>query len=161
MTQPATTDTNFSDYDWMELVAFDSKVQSEGFTYAYENYPAVFESAELRRIADDMGAFRKFFLDHEDAVEAWWNEHDEDGGDLHNAHIDERQRREENACLWGVRRPDGHVFGATTLESAQGSVDYMNMNRPGDTYWADRGFTEPARVMSREVPGGEWQEVAS
>lgn len=154
-----TADTSFSDYDWMELVAFDSKVGSEGFTYAYENYPPAFESTALQQVADDMGAFRKFFLEHEVAVEAWWREHDEDGADLHNAHTDERSRRDEEACLWGVRRPDGYVFGAATLESAQGSVDYMN--RPGDPYWADRGFTGPARVMSREVPGGEWQEIAS
>jgi hypothetical protein len=153
------TNTTFSDYDWMELVAFDSKVGSEGFTYAYENYPPAFESAELQQVADDMGAFRRFCLEHDDAVEAWWREHDEDGADLHNAHIDERNRRDEEACLWGVRRPDGHVFGARSQFSAQTSVDYMNAST--DTYWTDQGFTEPVRVMSREVPGGEWQEVAS
>lgn len=93
-----TKDTPLSDYDFVELVAFASKVESEGFGYAYEEYPPRFEAPELAPIADDYGLLRQLFEEWQEAVDEFWTRPDAEA--VYDAHIDEarRRRREQRAA---------------------------------------------------------------
>jgi hypothetical protein len=91
-----------SRYDFLELEAFASKVDWEGYSYAAEHYGPKFESTELQNTADDPQSLRALYRTHRPAIDAWVEEL---GGqaacDLHNDHIDESRQREKDACLWG------------------------------------------------------------
>ncbi|NUP18364.1 MAG: hypothetical protein HOZ81_20230 [Streptomyces sp.] len=85
-------DTPLSDYDFVELVAFASKVESEGFGYAFEEYPPHFEAPELAPIAADFSLLRQLFNEWEEALDEFWTRSDAEA--VYDAHIDEaRQRR--------------------------------------------------------------------
>lgn len=88
-------DTPLSDYDFVELVAFASKVENEGFGYAFEEYPPHFEAPELAPIATDFGLLRRLYDAWEEALDEFWSRSDAE--DVYDAHIDEahRRRREE------------------------------------------------------------------
>jgi hypothetical protein len=45
--------TAFTEYDWLELVAFGQKVDREGFDYAFDNYPPRFRDPEMQDVAID------------------------------------------------------------------------------------------------------------
>lgn len=90
-----TKDTPLSDYDFVELVAFASKVESEGFGYAYEEYPPHFEAPELAPIADDYSLLRQLFDEWEEALDEFWTRPDAE--DVYDAHIDEARRRRREA----------------------------------------------------------------
>jgi hypothetical protein len=92
--------TAWSDYDFLEFEAFVSKVENEGFTYAAEEYTPEFESPELQAIADDLGALRRLYLEHEAKVDDWYTQvGGERACDLHNAHVDEARQRRRAARL--------------------------------------------------------------
>lgn len=94
-----TKDTPLSDYDFVELVAFASKVDSEGFGYAFEEYPPHFEAPELAPIADDYSLLRQLFDEWEEALDEFWTRSDAEA--VYDAHIDEarRRRREQRAAV--------------------------------------------------------------
>jgi hypothetical protein len=91
-------DTPLSDYDFVELVAFASKVESEGFGYAFEEYPPRFEAPELAPIAADFSLLRQLFDEWEEALDEFWTRDDAEA--MYDAHIDEarRRRREQRAA---------------------------------------------------------------
>jgi hypothetical protein len=143
--------TKLSDYDFLEFECFVSKVDSEGFTYAYENYSPDFESPEMQALADDMGALRAFYREHAGLIEEWWNTvGGERACDLHNAHIDEARKREDDACLWGVRCTDGHVVHCGT-KAYQDQFVMTALENPR--------YRQPAVLLHRTLPGGEWTET--
>ena len=138
-----TTETQaLSEFDWMELIAFDSKANREGFTYTYEEYGPRFESAELRTLAEDMGAFRRFYRSQSAAIESWWQAHREDGCDLHNAHCAEADRRRRDSYLWGARCENGNVLGRDTEARARWLIENQS--------W------RCTQLLRRDEPGGEW-----
>lgn len=89
MTRPTTA--ALSDFDFMELVAFDRKVDSEGFRYAAENYAPAFERDDYAR-CDDLNVLRDLRRGYAERIDEFWSR--PDAVDLHNAHIDEADRRE-------------------------------------------------------------------
>ncbi|MET7688030.1 hypothetical protein ABZT06_08615 [Streptomyces sp. NPDC005483] len=86
-----TKDTPLSEYDFVELVAFAHKVESEGFGYAFEEYPPRFEAPELDPIADDYSLLRQLFDEWEEALDEFWTRPDAEAA--YDAHIDEARRR--------------------------------------------------------------------
>lgn len=159
---PNMTDTGieFSDYDFMELIAFHSKVESEGFTYAYENYPPKFEAEPLQRTAQDMGSMRRLFSDAQDRIDRWWADHPDDGVDLHNEHIDDRRERDEADRLWAVH-PGGdfarkYLWAFETRQEAEAVIE-RNLEH-ARTCHPDKE-TPDWRLLHREVPAGEWDTV--
>lgn len=94
--------TPLSDYDFVELVAFASKVESEGFGYAFEEYPPHFESPEFAPVAGDYSLLRQLFDEWQEALDEFWTR--PDAGAVYDAHIDEarRRRREERAAVPAV-----------------------------------------------------------
>lgn len=152
--------TEFSDYDFMELVAFHSKVDSDGFSYAFENYPPQFEAEPLQRVAQDMGDLRRLFVDAEDRIERWWADHKDDGVDLHNTHIDDRRERQEADRLWALH-PGGdfartYLWAFATRAEAEAVLE-QNLEH-ARTHHPDKP-TPDWRLLNREVPGGPWTTV--
>lgn len=91
-------DTPLSEYDFVELVAFAHKVESEGFGYAFEEYPPRFEAPELAPVAADYSLLRQLFDEWQEALGEFWTR--PDAGAVYDAHNDEarRRRREERAA---------------------------------------------------------------
>lgn len=142
-----TTDTipdQLSDYDFMELLVFDRKVESEGsWSYAYENYGPRFEFNDYADV--DRAEVRALQRRRQAAIDAWWDDHREDGCDLHNAHVDESRRRQDDRYVWAFRHENGNVSGVDSEEQARW---YVNND----------GWRATA-VLRRDVPGGEWTVV--
>ncbi|MFF2864569.1 hypothetical protein ACFVSX_32395 [Streptomyces rubiginosohelvolus] len=144
--------TPWSDYDFLEFECFVSKVGIEGFSYAAEHYGPEFENAELQKVTDDLGTLRAFYREHFPKVGAWYEMvGGERACDLHNAHVDEARKREEDSCLFGVRCTDGHVITYRTAPARDTHAQYLLENR-------GKGWREPAVMLRRLVPGGEWTE---
>ncbi|MFJ2582749.1 hypothetical protein [Kitasatospora aureofaciens] len=96
--------TPWSDFDWMEFEGFVCKVDREGFGYAYNEYRPRFESASLQAVAADRSSMHALYKANLPLVEGWWETvGPERACALHNAHVDEERRREDDACLWGFR----------------------------------------------------------
>jgi len=85
-----TSTADLSNFDFMELVVFDRKVDSEGFRYAVENYPPVFEHDGYRPCDD--GTLSDLRCKYADRINEFWEQ--ENAVDLHNAHVIEANRRE-------------------------------------------------------------------
>jgi hypothetical protein len=144
--------TDLSDYDFLEFVSFVWKVKQEG-SYSEENYGPDFEAPAMQAIADDPKQLRAFYRANLKAVQSWWDTvGGENAVDLHNAHVDEQRKREEDARLWGIRCTDGYVITCDTRESRDGQVAYMNENR-------GKGWREPAALLQRFAPGAAWNET--
>lgn len=143
--------TAFTEYDWLELVAFDSKVSSEGYTYAFEEYAPRFEDPVMKSVAADSYQLKHLHDRQKAAIDAWWDSEGDNAVDLLNDHVDESDRREKDARLWGIRCTDGHVITCDTKESRDRQVMYLNENR-------GKGWREPAALLQRFAPGGDWNE---
>lgn len=144
--------TTWSDYDFLELEAFVSKVENEGFTYAAEEYPPHFESPELQALADDLSALRTLYLENERKVDDWWaTVGGERACELHNDHVDEAAQRREDARLFGIRCTDGFVLTCDSEESRDHHAGYLLDNR-------DKGWRIPQTLLRRTVPGGDWTD---
>lgn len=144
--------TTWSDFDFLEFEAFASKVENEGFTYAFENYGPNFEAPELQAIADDFGQLRTLYVENETKVDDWWTAVGaERGCDLHNAHVDEERQRREDARLFGIRCTDGFVLTHDTEENRDRDSAYLLENE-------GKGWRVPAVLLRRDVPGGEWTD---
>lgn len=142
--------TDWTDFDFLEFEAFVSKVENEGFTYAAENYPPRFESAELQDIAADLGRLRTLYVENEAKVDDWYTAvGGERACDLHNAHVDEERQRREDARLFGIRCTDGFVITSDTEENRDGTVAYLRENE-------GKGWRVPTALLRRDIPGGEW-----
>lgn len=148
--------TDWSDYDFLAFEGFVSKVEREGFTYAAENYGPCFESPELQAIEGDLSALRELYIKYQPKVDAWY---EAVGGEracaLHNAHVDEERQRADDACLFAIRCEGGHVITCDSQEYR-------------DRLWGDMKEQAgqphryiPTALLVREVPGGEWTEVAT
>lgn len=144
--------TPWSDYDFLEFEAFVSQVESEGFTYAAENYRPKFESPELQAAADELGSLRRLYRENEAKVDAWYAQiGPERACDLHNAHVDEVRQRREDACRFGIRCTDGFVITCDSEEYRDRRADYLLAN-------AGKGWRVPQMLLRRDVPGGEWTD---
>jgi hypothetical protein len=144
--------TAFSDYDWLEFVSFVWKVENEGYEYAAEHYGPDFEDTGLPVDGDDL---RDLYDRYFDAVETWAEAvGGQEACDLHNAHVDESRKREDNACLWGVRCTDGFVIHEKTEEAASRTAAHLLAN-------AGKGWRVPVALLQRSAPGGEWTESAT
>jgi len=145
--------TTWSDFDWLEFEAFVSKVENEGFTYAFENYRPNFEAPELQAIADDFGQLRTLYAEHEAKIDGWYTQvGPERACDLHNAHVDEERQRREDARLYGIRCTDGYVITKDSEESRDHTAAYLLDHKH------QQGFRVPAALLRRDVPGGEWTD---
>lgn len=80
-----------SDYDSLELVAFDAKVDWEGFDYAYEEYPPRFEGSELLAVAEDYSKLRALRAAYLDRIHAFWQEEGAQG--RYDRHLDAADNR--------------------------------------------------------------------
>lgn len=144
--------TGLSDYDFLEFECFVSKVENEGFQYAWENYSPRFETAELNERASTWQGMRALYREYEPAVTAWYKTVGARRAcDLHNAHVDEERKRRNDACLWGVRCEDGYVIHEHSREDRDQLVAQM-LEGQGN------GWRTPVALLSRAVPGGEWTE---
>lgn len=143
-----------SDYDWLEFVSFVWKVEQEGsYSYAEENYGPDFEAPAMQALTGDSRQLRAYYRANLAAVETW---SDTVGGDnavtLHNDHVDEQRKREQDARLWGIRCTDGYVITDQTEQDRDRQAARMADNR-------GKGWREPAALLHREVAGGEWTET--
>ncbi|MFI8535399.1 hypothetical protein ACIGMX_34780 [Streptomyces aquilus] len=95
-------DTPLPEYDFIELVAFASKVESEGFGYAFEEYPPHFEAPDLAPIAAEYSLLRQLLKEWQEAVHEFWTRPDAEAA--YDAHIDEarRRRREQRSAAGSV-----------------------------------------------------------
>ncbi|MFG2269101.1 hypothetical protein ACGFNY_04925 [Streptomyces chartreusis] len=90
-----TKDTPLSDYDFIELVVFAHKAESDDFGYAFENYPPRFEAPELAPIADDYSLLRQLCDEWREAVDEFWTR--PDAGVAYDEHNAEARRRRQPA----------------------------------------------------------------
>jgi len=90
-------DFPLSDYDFMELVMFSAKVESEGFEYASENYRPTFQDEALADWIGDYGYDRLRALSamHEQRLAAFWDSDDAD--ERYDAHLDQERARDKAA----------------------------------------------------------------
>ncbi|MFV8127505.1 hypothetical protein [Streptomyces syringium] len=152
MTENLIAQTGMSEYDFLELECFVSKVGREGFRYAAEEYAPRFESETLAEQASTFGGLRALYRQHRPAVDAWY---EQVGGraacDLHNAHVDEARQREEDACLWGIRCTDGYIIASPTKQLRDLTAAELQAN-------PHSGWRTPAALLRRDEPGGEWAD---
>jgi hypothetical protein len=80
-----------SEYDFLELVAFDAKVKWETFSYAYEEYPPRFEAPELRELATHYSRLKALWLANREAIDAFWQQPGAMG--IYDRHLDAADRR--------------------------------------------------------------------
>lgn len=160
----ATIPNGFTQYDWLELLGFASKVNSEGYEYAAENYAPEFHTEELKKVAedDDPRPLKKLFNDHEHALEAWqeaigWEEVDR----LWTAHLREEKERKEAHLLWALHPGGDWDFGAYSdaFETREKALENIaQQNELAEKYPHFNRFT--GRLLHREEPGGQWKQVA-
>ncbi|MGY0065164.1 hypothetical protein ACWY4P_53590 (plasmid) [Streptomyces sp. LZ34] len=158
MTSSISNPTALSDYDWLEFVSLVWKVRNEGsYSYTVENWPPAFESTDMQAIAASRARMLAYYQENRGKVDAWW---DVVGGeravDLHNAHVDEARKREQDACLWGIRCTDGYVITCETQEYRDSFVGYLVREYQEHP----EGRRMPEALLHRDAPGGEWAEVA-
>lgn len=143
--------TAFTEYDWLELAAFDSKVSSEGFTYAAAEYGPRFETPEMQAIAAAPTRLKFLYDRQRPNIDKWWDE-EPNAGDLIDAHNTEADRRAEDAMLWGIRCTDGHVITCDSHEYRDSLAGRMRAEA------GQPGRREPAALLQRFAPGGDWNE---
>jgi hypothetical protein len=85
------TQPELSEYDFLELVAFDAKVKWETFSYAYEEYPPRFEAPELRELATHYSRLKALWLANREAIDAFWEKPGAMG--IYDRHLDAADRR--------------------------------------------------------------------
>lgn len=137
------SETRLSEYDFMELVAFDSKVENEGFSYAAEEYSPRFERDGLKH-CDDFNVLRDLLREYRDELDTFWKR--EDACDVHNAHQMRVRKRFEDMCLWGVKRRDGYVIPCATEETTR-------------YYISQPDHFHPVALMRRESAAAAWEKV--
>jgi hypothetical protein len=82
--------TELSEYDFLELVAFDSKVEIEGFGYAASEYAPRFEHDNFVPMTN-RAELSQLLREYRDRLDAFWDQ--PDCCDLHNKHVDEARKR--------------------------------------------------------------------
>ncbi|MCM3884143.1 hypothetical protein [Frankia sp. R82] len=90
MTTPA-----MSEYDWMELVSFDFRIEEGGFDSAYLSYPPTFEDPGLQTIAADERLLHRAVLGLQVELERWREVHFGDAAVLIDAHRRQAAQRRE------------------------------------------------------------------
>jgi hypothetical protein len=158
-----TTETvapELSTFDFMELVAFGSKVEREGFCYARDNYGPRFESEELAAVP-----LGEAWREYRAKVGKWWDSVGEElGCALHNAHVSEALARQNDACLWGIRylrvNPESGRLrrrrDISFFETEECVRDvFAGMIRAALRDTVNRGYV----LLRRDAPGGEWVDV--
>lgn len=133
---------DLSEYDFMELVVFQSTVDIEGFSYAAQEYAPAFEKDNLST-THDRNELDKLLAAYEQPLNEFWQRPDAD--DLHDQHLDRARQRRDDALLWGVRQAqDESVVPVDTESHARRLVGTV---------------TAYDRVMHRDIPGGEWRDA--
>ncbi|MGV9226440.1 hypothetical protein ACWDPF_27650 [Streptomyces albogriseolus] len=159
----ATIPHGFTHYDWMELLGFASKVDSEGYEYASENYPPEFESEALKAIVadDDPRPLKNLYHDHYRALEAWQEQTGWDQVDrLWSAHLREQKERREAHLLWALHPGGGwdHAAYSDAYETREKALEGIaQQNRLAEQYPGWKPFS--GRLLNRDTPGGKWTEV--
>lgn len=151
----------FTQYDWLELLGFSSKVENEGYEYASENYAPKFEADTLRAVADNETSLRALYREHHAALEAW----QEDVGykevdRMWTAHLREEKERGEADRLWAVHPGGDWNYAAyTDAFETRGDVDRWIEGRRG---LVEKHGWKPwaGHILHRDTPGGEWTRVA-
>jgi len=93
----------------------------------------------------------KHCVEHAHFVDQWWDTVGADRAcESHNAHVDEEQKREQDACLLGIRCVDGYVIHCRDEEFRAWLLEGMTPSGPGRRV--------PAALLARDMPGGEWME---
>lgn len=77
-----------SGHDFMELAGFHAKAESEGFEYAWENYPPAFGDAELAEWAKPYAQLRELYELHADRLAEFWDS--DDAHERYDAHRNPR-----------------------------------------------------------------------
>lgn len=97
-TPPARPADSFtlSDYDFLELAAFDAKADMEGFEYAWENYAPTFEDPDLEAWAGSYDRLNALHTLHGAALAEFWET--DDAHERHNAHLTEAAQRRYDAA---------------------------------------------------------------
>ncbi|MEV7887523.1 hypothetical protein ACWD3I_26070 [Streptomyces sp. NPDC002817] len=150
-------------YDWMELIGFTWKIESEGYEYAAEEYPPSFETEALKVIAedDDPRPLKQLVRDHEQALASWqeqtgWEQVDQ----LWTAHLREEKERGERHLLWALHPGGDWDSGAYSkaYESREKALEGIKQqNELAEMYPHFVPFT--GRMLHRSEPGGAWTEV--
>lgn len=130
-------------YDFMELVLFQAKEENEGFAYAFEQYGPVFRRPDLQVLENDYRGFEAFCAEHADAIDQWWDDHEDDGSDLYDAHLDAHNKEHHRRRLWAVHHPSGEVRAAPDEDYAHRAAALV------------RG----AQVLHRDNADAPWAEV--
>lgn len=76
----------FTEYDWLELVAFSQKADREGFDYTFENHPPRFRDPEMQAIGSSPDQLRAVHDAQLPEMNRWWEIEDGNAVDLLNAH---------------------------------------------------------------------------
>ncbi len=149
----------FTLYDWLELLGFTWKVESEGYEYASENYAPEFESPDLQRTVESETGLRVLYREHNAALEAWqevtgWEEVDR----LWTAHLREEKERCDAHLLWAVHPGGdwGHAY--SDAFASREAVDAWIEGRKGLV--AKHGWKPwTGYILHRDTPGGKWARV--
>ena len=149
-----------SRYDFLELLGFVWKVDSEGYEYAAENYAPEFEDPELQQQIEDEAALRNLYRKNLPVLEQWQDQtHHEEISRIWSAHLREEKERREASLLWAVH-PGGDWNYAAYSDAFE--------TREAAEQWIEgrKGLTEAhgwapwqGRLLHRDKPGGEWVEV--
>lgn len=162
MTDTTTIPAGFTEYDWLELLGFAWKIDSEGYEYASENYAPTFEAPALQAVVndDDPRPLRTMYREHSAALEAWqeavgYQEVDR----LWTAHLREEKERRDAHLLWAVH-PGGdwdHAAYTDAFDSRE-AVDAWIEGRKGLV--VQHGWKPWAgRILHRDTPGGQWIRI--
>ncbi|MEU1908431.1 hypothetical protein [Streptomyces hygroscopicus] len=158
MTTDLITQTGLSRYDFLELLGFSWKVNSEGYDYAAEHYAPRFENPELRQQSET--ALRDLYRKHLPTLQQWQDQtHYEDINRIWAAHQREEKERREANLLWAVHPGGDWDAGAYSdaFESREAAEEWVE----GRKRLTDEHGWKPwqGRLLHRETPGGEWAEV--
>lgn len=154
--------SEFTEYDWLELLGFASKIENEGYEYASENYAPHFETPGLQAIVndDDPRTLRALYEKHHQTLTEWQGQLGyKEVGRLWDAHLREEKERKEAHLLWAVH-PGGdwnyaaYMNAFATREDAEQWIE-------GRVGLVEKHGWQPwqGHILHRDEPGGQWTTV--
>lgn len=89
MTTLAVPDLKPGSFDFMSLVVFRRRWALRGgsFTHAFQSYPPVFRSPEMRQYERSLSAFAVLLNAYRTRIDKWWEDHQDDGVSLYEEHV--------------------------------------------------------------------------
>lgn len=154
--------SEFTEYDWLELLGFAWKIDSEGYEYAAENYSPSFEAPDLQVIADDPDPrpLRALHEQHLTALTDWQEQVGyEEVGRLWDAHLREEKERKEAHLLWAVH-PGGdwnYAAYSDAFESREAADKWIEGRAELVEKYGWKPWT--GHMLHRDQAGGEWTRV--